>query len=259
MLGGRSPSTQCAALPGGRVDDLGQDRFPRLQTVEVSAKPSFRLPGGGIVVAALLALSGCGDGFAQDEPPKPPSEQRLSHIVAATQQPAYWLGESFREIAISAAATAAGRVAFSYGPWSCDSGCTDIGGVATGPRDTGALVRIETGGHVDPRTCWSRAGRAVVLLVDCSPGSYPQELLVFTGSQQVSVTSLYTRDGRGEIAAREVLRALRPLNGNAAWPLSAPTRLTCKEFRRMDGRYRRHAPFALRPRTDCGLARRSDG
>jgi hypothetical protein len=117
------------------------------------------------------------------------------------------------------------------------------------------LVDIDVGGHIDPRNCWSRSRRAVVLLVNCLPDGYPQELLVFTGTRAISVTSLYTPDGKGEIPARDVLRALRPLNRNAPWPLPAPMRLTCKEFRRLDGRYRRHAPTVLRPRNDCGLAR----
>lgn len=207
-----------------------------------------------LLVVSALALGGCGGAFAEEVPPKPPTNERLSRIAATTRQPAYWLGPRFRQITVSSA-TARGRyVYFSYGPWTCDSGCSPSGGVGTGRRDTAGLVDIDVGGHIDPRKCWSRARRAVVLLVDCSPDGYPQELLIFTGSRAISVTSLYTPDGRGEVPAREVLRALRPLNRNAPWPLPAPKRLSCKDFRRLDGRYRRHAPNVLRPRSDCGLA-----
>ena len=209
-----------------------------------------------LFVVSALALAGCGGAFAEEVPPKPPSGEQLSRIAATTRQPAYWLGPSFRQITVSAATARRRYVSFAYGAWTCDSGCSPSGGVGTGRRDTALLVRIDVGGHIDPRECWSRAGRAVVLLVDCLPDGYPQELLVFTGSRAISVTSLYTPDGRGEVPAREVLRALRPLNRNAPWPLPAPMRLSCKEFRRLDGRYRRRAPTVLRPRSDCGLAGR---
>jgi hypothetical protein len=206
-----------------------------------------------LFVVSALALGGCGGAFAEEVPPKPPDRDQLSRIAATTRQPAYWLGPSFRQITVSSA-TARRHVYFSYGPWTCNSGCSPSGGVLTGRRDTAGLVRIDVGGHIDPRKCWSRARRAVVLLVDCLPDGYPQELLVFTGSRAISVTSLYTPDGKGEIPAREVLRALRPLNRNAPWPLPAPRHLSCKEFRRLDGRYRRYAPAVLRPRNECGLA-----
>lgn len=207
-----------------------------------------------LFVVSALALGGCGGAFAKQVPSKPPTSEQLTRIAATTRQPAYWPGPSFRQITISSATARRGYVYFSYGPWTCDSGCGPSGGVGTGRRDVAVLVRIDVGGHTDTRKCWSRAGRAVVLLVACLPDGYPQELLLFTGSRAISVTSLYTRDGRGEIPAREVLRALRPLNSNAPWPLPAPMRLSCPEFRRLDGRYRRHAPSVLRPRSNCGLA-----
>ena len=206
-----------------------------------------------LFVVFALGLGGCGGAFDEGVPPKPPDSEQLSRIVAATRQPAYWLGPSFRQITVSSATARRRYVDFTYGPWTCDSGCSPSGGVATGRRDMAVLVDIDVGGHIDPRMCWSRARRAVVLLVDCVPDGYPQELLVFSGSRAISVTSLYTPDSKGEIPAREVLRALRPLNRNAPWPLPAPMRLSCKEFRLLDGRYRRHAPTVLRPRTDCGL------
>lgn len=124
-------------------------------------------------VVSALALGGCGGVLAEDVPPKPPTSQQLSRIAAATRQPAYWLGPSFRQIAISSATVRRGYVDFSYGPWTCDSGCSPSGGVGTGRRDTALLVRIDVGGHVDPRACWSRAGRAVVLLLECLPNGYP--------------------------------------------------------------------------------------
>lgn len=206
-----------------------------------------------LLVVSALALGGCGGPFAEEVPPKPPTSEQLSRIAAATRQPAYWLGPSFRQITISSATARRRYVYVAYGPWTCDSGCSPSGGVGTGRRDTAVLVDIEVAGHIDPRMCWSGARRAVVLLVDCVPDGYPQELLIFTGSRAISVTSLYTPDGKGEIPAREVLRALRPLNSNAPWPLPTPMRLSCKEFRRLDGRYRRHAPTVLRPRSSCGL------
>lgn len=205
---------------------------------------------------ALVALGGCGEALDEEEPPTPPTKAELSQIVATTRQPAYWLGPSFRQLTISATTIRPRAASFSYGPWTCDSGCTDSGGVDTSGRDTRWLVRIEIGGHIDPRKCWTRVGRAVAALLHCYPDGYPQELLVFTGSRQIYLTSLYTKDGQGEIAVREVMRALRPLNGHAPWPLPPPTRLSCREFRRIDGRYQRRMPGVIRPRTECGLGGR---
>lgn len=171
---------------------------------------------------AVVALGGCEKTLDEGEPPTPPTKKELSQIVATTRQPAYWLGPSFRQITISATTIRPRAVGFSYGPWTCDSGCTDSGGVATGGRDTRWLVRIEIGGHIDPWKCWTRVGRAVAVLLQCDPDGYPQESLVFTGSRQIYLTSLYTMDGQGEIAVREILRGLRPLNGHAPWPLTPP-------------------------------------
>jgi hypothetical protein len=104
---------------------------------------------------------------------------------------------------------------------------------------------------IAPKKCWTRVGKAVAVLIGCDPGGYPQELLVYSGTHEIRVTSLYTRDGEGEVSVRTVVRGLRPLNALAAWPLPRPTPLSCQEFRRVDRRYRRHMPQPLRPLAEC--------
>jgi hypothetical protein len=104
---------------------------------------------------------------------------------------------------------------------------------------------------IAPKKCWTRVGKAVAVLIGCDPGGYPQELLVYSGTHEILVTSLCTPDGEGEISVRAVVRRLRPLNALAGWPLSRPTRLSCHEFSRVDRRYRRHMPQPLRPLALC--------
>ena len=89
------------------------------------------------------------------------------------------------------------------------------------------------------------------MLIACDRGGYPQELLVYSGTREILVTSLYTPDGKSELPVRTVVRALRPLNAQAAWPLPGPTRLSCDEFSKIDRGYRRHMPQPLRPTAEC--------
>lgn len=202
------------------------------------------------VLLAAVALSGCMNLPDTGDPPEPPTAADLSRIVARTQQPAYWLGPRFRGLDISAATVTRSRVSLTYGPWSCDSGCVDSGGVFTSRRDV-RLSREDFSDRIDTRDCWTRIGKAVAVLIGCLPDGYPQEMLIFSGSREILVTSLYTRDGQGEISVETVLRRLRPLNANAPWPLPRPKRLSCRQLTRVDKRYRRHMPPALRPASDC--------
>jgi hypothetical protein len=201
-------------------------------------------------------LAGCAESVQESEPPKRPSKEDLAQIAATTHQPAYWLGPHFRGIKISRAIATRRGAAFSYGAISCEpgSGCADTGGVGTSRR------RIEqfepADGRVDPRNCWTRAGRAVAVLMGCAPDGYPQELVIYSATREIHLTSLYTTDGQGEIPARVVSRGLRPLNANAPWPLPAPAPFTCREFRRLGTLYQRHAPDAIRPKAACARARR---
>jgi hypothetical protein len=143
-------------------------------------------------------------------------------------------------------------VRLTYGPWTCDTGCVDEGGVSTGRRSVADnLSRADVGYPIDPKKCWTRVRKAVAAWIGCDPGGSPQELLVYTGTSELLVTSLATADGEGEISARTVVRGLRPLNGLAAWPLPRPTPLSCQEFNRVDRRYRRHMPQPLRPLAEC--------
>lgn len=102
-----------------------------------------------------------------------------------------------------------------------------------------------------PRECWTCVKKAVAVLIWCAPNGYPQELLIYTGTREIFVTSLYTADGKSEIPVRAVVRALRPLNAFAAWPLPRPKPLSCREFSRIDRGYRRHMPQPLRPTAEC--------
>ncbi len=104
---------------------------------------------------------------------------------------------------------------------------------------------------IDPKKCWRRVKKAVAVLIGCDPGGYPQELLVYSGANEILVTSLATADGEGEMSVRTVVRGLRPLNAQADWPLPQPTPLSCHEFSRVDRRYRQHMPQSLRPVAEC--------
>jgi hypothetical protein len=202
----------------------------------------------GLVV---VASGGCGNGFEEDEPPAPPTQAELSQLVADTRQPAYWLGPRFRGITVSHARAGHGRVRLTYGPWTCDSGCVDEGGVSTGPRQIDVLTDSDGYTGIDATRCWTRVGRAAAVLLGCDPGGYPQEMVIYSGAREIYLTSLYTRDGQGEIPARAVARGLRPLNVRAPWPLERPEPLSCRELGQIDRRYRRHMPPSLRPRSEC--------
>ena len=89
------------------------------------------------------------------------------------------------------------------------------------------------------------------MLTGCDPRGYPQELLIYAGSREILVTSLYTRDGEDEVPVRAVVRRLRPLNARAPWPLPRPEPLSCRDFEQVDRLYRRHMPQALQPRSAC--------
>ena len=204
-----------------------------------------------LAIVVLVTLGACGESLENDEPPKPPTKDQLSRIVATTRQPSYWLGPTFRGTKISAAYVRKGSTRFSYGPYTCDSGCIDSGGVGTIGRRRIEGLDGSNEGPIDPRGCWTRAGRAVAVLQGCDPDGYPHELTIYSGTREVYLTSLYTDDGEGEVPARTVVRGLRPLNANAPWPLPAPARFTCKEFLRLGRPYRRHAPDVIRPRADC--------
>jgi hypothetical protein len=214
---------------------------------------------GGLLLALLVAVAfgGCGqrslgEGFEGDKPPAPPTTAELSRLVAETRQPAYWLGARFRGITVSHASSIRGEVSLTYGPWTCDSGCIDAGGVTTGRRHIDALSRFDfADASIDPKDCWTRVGNAVAALPGCDPEGYPQELLIYAGTREILITSLYTSDGQAEIPARAVLRGLRPLNAHAPWPLQRPKALSCRDFGQVDRRYRRHMPQPLQPRSEC--------
>jgi hypothetical protein len=104
---------------------------------------------------------------------------------------------------------------------------------------------------IDPKKCWRRVKKAVAVLIGCGPGAYPQEMLVYSSTHEILVTSLYTPDGEDEIPVRTVVRGLRPLNARAAWPLPRPAPLSCHEFSRVDRRYRQYMPQPLRPIAEC--------
>jgi hypothetical protein len=201
-----------------------------------------------------LAALACGACAATETPeqraPAAPTAAQLSRFAAETRAPAYWLGPGFEGVAVSQAELEGDRVAITYGPWMCDSGCVDSGGVWTGPRELEVISRFDFADtSVDPADCWTRVRKAVALLLGCDPEGYPQDLIVYTGPREILVTSLYTDDD--EIPARTVARGLRPLNAHAPWPLSRPRPLTCREFRTFDRRYRQGMPRPLRPRAAC--------
>ena len=191
------------------------------------------------------AFSGCGLESDDQKPPAPPTAAELSRLAAETREPAYWLGPQIDGITVSHAATTGDEIGLTYGRWACDSGCSDGGGVRTGRRGTGSLRRFEyTNTGVDTEDCWTRVGEAVAVLLGCNPDGYPQELHIYTGSRRISVTSLYTPDGKGEIPARSVARQLRPLNDRAPWPLVRPKPLSCRSSRRSTGATAAHAAAA---------------
>jgi len=213
----------------------------------VQARRRWRL----LVLLVAVGVGGCGHDLEGQEPPPPPTTAELSRFVAETRQPAYWLGPRFRGIDVSHVSGGRRGVGVTYGPWTCDSGCGDEGGVWTQRRSIDDLSPVDYGWPIDPKKCWTRVRKAVAVLLDCDPGGYPQELVVYSGALEIYLTSLYTPDGQGELAARTVVRGLRPLNEQSAWPLPPPTPLSCHEFTRVDRRYRRHMPQPLRPVAEC--------
>jgi hypothetical protein len=205
-----------------------------------------RLKGLGLLVAA--AFTGCG----QEELPVPPTAAQLARLAAETRTPAYWLGPRYEGLSVSHVSTGRDEVTLTYGAWRCDSGCSNSGGVSTRRRGVGRLSRFEYfKTDIDPGECWSRVGKAVAVLLGCNPNGYPQELLIYSGSRAIRVTSLPTRDRRGEVPARTVAHELQPLNHQAPWPLLRPKRLGCRAFEQVDGRYRSQMPSSLRPRSKC--------
>lgn len=196
---------------------------------------------------ATGALGGCA-ADAADTPPAPPTAAELARLVSDTRQPAYWLGRDFQGVTVGHIGVDERGTTLSYGEWSCDphSGCSDPGGISTGQRPA-SLADIEFSDGAASRDCWSRIGKAVAVLSGCYPGGYPQLLLIYSGTLEISVTSIYTRDGQGEISARAAARRLRPVNARAPWPLPAPEPLSCAAFKRIDARLRQHMPRPLRP------------
>lgn len=198
-------------------------------------------------LAVTAVLGGCA-GSSADSPPKPPTSAELHRFVSDTRQPAYWLGPDFEGATVSAIAAGNEGASLTYGAWACDpgSGCSDPGGVFTGRRP-GSLADLEVLGGASRRDCWSRIGKAVAALDGCFPGGYPQQLFIYSGDLEITVTSIYTRNGQGEASARAAARRLRPLNAHAPWPLPAPKPLSCAAFRRVEPRVRQHMPRPLRP------------
>ena len=137
------------------------------------ARPPQRL-----LLALLIAVgvAGCGqDPFEGQQPPAPPTKAELSRFIAETRQPAYWLGPRFRGLAVSHASAGRWGVNLTYGPWTCDSGCTDEGGVTTGRRSVADdLSRADVGYPVDPKKCWTPVGRAVAAWIGCDQAGFPR-------------------------------------------------------------------------------------
>ncbi len=200
-----------------------------------------------LMLVASAMLGGC-SGDPADTPPTPPTAADVAQFVSGTRQPAYWLGADVRGATVSDIRVSDRGTALSYGEWSCDpgSGCSDPGGVSTGRRSA-SLADLEVIDGAASRDCWSRIGKAVAVLDGCIPDGYPQLLLIYSGTLEISVTSIYTRDGQGEISARAAARRLRPVNSKAPWPLPAPEPLSCAAFKRIDPGVRRHMPRPLRP------------
>lgn len=204
-------------------------------------------PTAVLALVATVAFGGCAGGSA-DTPPTPPTAAELERFVSGTRQPAYWLGRDFEGVAVSAINAGSKGASLTYGEWSCDPGsdCSDPGGVFTAQRP-GSIADLDMAEEASRRDCWSRVGKAVAMLNGCLPDGYPQALFIYSGDLEITVTSLLTRDDQSEVSARTVARRLRPLNGNAPWPLPAPEPLSCATFKRVDPRVRQHMPRPLRP------------
>lgn len=212
-----------------------------------------------LVAAVLGALMAVGCGRAADQPPTAPTADQLEALPASTDEPAYWLGPSYEGVPVSFAGSVRfpldryRRMQITYGPWSCSSGsgCADPGGVTTGRRDVDLTGYVEPRAEADPAECWRRVGDTVAVVLWCVPDGYPQEIEVLSGDLSIAVTSLIAADGWDEIPVERVVRALRPLNNRAPWPLPPPERLSCREMSRVPPLYRRNMPDVLRPRPSC--------
>jgi hypothetical protein len=116
--------------------------------------------------------------------------------------------------------------------------------MATARRDLSDLGPDDFAGA----DCWSRLGRAVVLLWGCDPLEYPQEIEILTGHLAISLSNI---EDENEQPAIEDARALRPLNDRAPWPLEPPAPLTCQELGGFPKRSRGDIPKVLRPPHAC--------
>jgi hypothetical protein len=113
----------------------------------------------------VVAFSSCGLESDGQELPVPPTAAELSRLVAETREPAYWWGPQIEGIEVSHASASEDEVALTYGRWTCDSGCSDSGGVTTGRRGIGRLSRFEYANtRIDTEDCWTRVGKAVAVL-----------------------------------------------------------------------------------------------
>lgn len=212
-----------------------------------------------LLPAAVGALLAGGCGSTEDEPPVAPTAEQLAALPAQTRAPAYWLGPSYQDLPVSFAGSVRfprdryRRMQITYGQWSCSSGsgCSDPGGVTTGRRNMDLSGYVEPRAEADPAECWRRVGDTVAVVLWCVPDGYPQEIEILSGDLSIDVTSLVAADGWDEISVDRVLRALRPVNAAAPWPLPPPDRLSCRELRRVPADYRRHMPGVLRPRQPC--------
>ena len=187
---------------------------------------------------STVVIAGCAAG-GDRRAPSPPSDAAVAHVIATTREPTYWFGRRYLADELGKIDWRYGR-AFSYGEPYYD---TDTGtggwlyptGVLTRARDVRNL------GLEEAPTCWHRIRRTVIW--GCIRGE-PQELTVLTGSLAVYV-DLETGSGP------RAVRALKPLNSKAPFPLPAPDRFTCHELSFVPKSKRALLPRALRPRERC--------
>jgi hypothetical protein len=145
----------------------------------------------------VVAFSSCGLESDGQEPPVPPTAAELSRLVAETREPAYWLGPQIEGIEVSHASASEDEVALTYGRWTCDSGCSDSGGVTTGRRGIGGLSRFE---YANTRS----ADLLATMLVPLMLGGCPTHGAAFLGELLKAPSSL--RDERQALEVGCVLR-----------------------------------------------------
>ena len=176
---------------------------------------------------AAVACSGCleAEGSGQ-RPPEPPTSAQLSRFASETLPVAYWLGPRFGDISVTHASREGGRVAITYGPWSCDSGCVDNGGVWTGPRDLDAISRFDYADTADrPRGLLDasrKGGRRAPRVRSERISAGPGDLLRDSGGARHE--SLHRRrqgrdirpDGRAEAEATQRARSLAAVASSTA-------------------------------------------